>query len=376
MSAAPSKDQTSPAAAVKPDPSIEPASVRTTVRIDGLFAIPAPAGVNTGGFDLQMSAEHWALIGNLQEVRIEDSYVPATVVLGWIPKEHWMALPKDWAYPTTPAADVGSSVTGTSFSLRDLAQVYALNKTRCPDSTYAAQFALLRMEAVAAGWIDVPNQTEVILVDPLDDATAIQTLVSDLSTMEKYKIQQAKNLGYVIPLISEYAFRTTGYYWRRDQAELQMHVLKAQLDYNRLPKPLKLRASHGPASTELIEACVRVINVLEDLKIDSDLAFGQGYDFELLKTVFEVITQDPFKYHHASRFYGVASPTPAEWSILDKARDMAIECAAMGQACITMGVGRGLLSDITALEEYAELNPAEQRRCVMILSECKDFGRF
>ncbi|CAD6893480.1 unnamed protein product [Tilletia laevis] len=155
-----------------------------------------------------------------------------------------------------------------------------------------------------------------------------------------------------------------------------MHVLKAQLDYDRLPKPLKLRASHGPASTELIEACVRVINVLEDLKIDFDLAFGQGYDFELLKTVFEVITQDPFKYHHASRFYGVASPTPAEWSILDKARDMAIECAAMGQACITMGVGRGLLSDITALEEYAELNPAEQRRCVMILSECKDFGRF
>ncbi|KAE8210303.1 hypothetical protein CF319_g9423 [Tilletia indica] len=194
---------------------VSAASAREPVIIDGMPAVPAPAGISTGSLDVRMTAESWALIANLQDVGGQDGYDEATETrdCDWDKREQYMALPKDWAYPTVPVADVGSGNVGTSFALRDLAQVHALNKGRCSDWAYAAQFALLRMEIVRAGWVDTSKQTNIILVDPLDDDVALRTLVCDLANL-RHKIHQVRTLGYLLPLIAEHGFRTRGIHWR------------------------------------------------------------------------------------------------------------------------------------------------------------------
>ncbi|KAE8230694.1 hypothetical protein CF326_g4297 [Tilletia indica] len=327
--------------------------------------VSAPAGINTGGLDVRMPADSWALIANLQEVGGQEGYDVATATLGWMKREHYMALPKDWARPTIPVADVGSGPTGASFSLRDLAQVYALNKDRCPIKSYAAQFALLRMEAVRAGWVDISNQTEIVLVEPLHDVSALRTLAQDLETL-RHKIDQVRSLGYLIPLIAEHVLRTKGHYWCTEKADVytghyrdiyeacllpefedylppdllyhqalhwtgpsrQMQVLLAQLQIPRLPGPLKTMASDPPASMDLISATAKCIKAL---RIGMKRKLSATYDFELIKSVAAAAENDPFKYHKLHFLYGVGPPTKDELAALRKAMEAAANMGPLSQ---------------------------------------------
>ncbi|KAE8259175.1 hypothetical protein A4X13_0g1180 [Tilletia indica] len=317
-----------------------------------------------------------------------------------VAKPNPMTLPKEWAYPTKPAVDVGSVHDRTTISIRDLLQVYALNKSRCPDPANAVSFALLRMEAVKAGWVDVANQPEIARADPWDDDTARRSFLTDYRRIMD-ECPRAARAAYCLPLISEFIFRATGHPWRADEERLyddlyrstliachlpgvigylppwllyhealhwigparQMEVLKAQLDLPSLPYELKYRACQAPAGTALLDTSVQVIDALESLNLAEEFGRSGAYDFELLKTVLEAVKKDPFKYHQSYHRYGVDPPTTAELSTLEKAKEVAIKFAPVAQAFIESGLGDASLSNQTALERHADLNPKMKKRC-------------
>ncbi|KAE8225617.1 hypothetical protein CF319_g1654 [Tilletia indica] len=336
----------------------------------------------------------------LASMKIGAAYNRTELVLGSVREEHRMALPKDWAYPTMPAADVRYDSTRTTISTRDLRQVYVLNKSRCPDPACAVRFALLRMQAVKCGWVDIANQPGIVLVDPWDDDAADRTFLTD-HPRTTGEFGCSGRAAHYLPLISEYTFRTTGHPWRADEEQIyveryrrtlvacslhgvigylppsllyhevlhwirparQMEVLQAQLDLPSLPHELKIRACEAPAGTAILKTTVQVIDALDSLNLAEEFGRSGGYDFELLKTVVAAVKQDPFKYHHTYQCYGVEPPTTAELSTLEKAKEIAIKFAPVAQAFIESGLGDVTLSHQKALKRHADLNPVMKMRC-------------
>ncbi|KAE8240260.1 hypothetical protein A4X13_0g7881 [Tilletia indica] len=324
-------------------------------------AASAREALTAGVFGARLTDAHWALITQLSDVRSQDAYDVATATLDRINKGLSMALPKLWVHQTVPVADVGDFHTGASFPLEHLAQVYALNKARCPDSDYAVHFGLLRMEAVKAGWVDTSTQAEIIFVDPLDDDVALRTLEHDLATFTE-NIYQVRTLAYLIPLIAEHCFRTQGHYWRTDKAEAfrywvplhaclehsprfnlppellyyealhwtgparQMQVLLAQLQLSRLPDALKTMASDTPASMADLICTARYIKALNsDIQKDKFSKCPAFDKFDLIKSVAAAVEKDPFKYHQLHFFYGVGPPTKDELTALRDATKAAVK---------------------------------------------------
>ncbi|KAE8270369.1 hypothetical protein A4X09_0g1978 [Tilletia walkeri] len=296
-----------------------------------------------------------------------------------VAKPNLMTLPKEWEYTTKPAVDVGSVHDRTTISIRDLLQVYALNKSRCPDPANAVSFALLRMEAVKAGWVDVANQPEIARADPWDDDTARRSFLTDYRRIMD-ECPRAARAAYCLPLISEFIFRATGHPWRADEERLYDDLYRSTLIACHLPGVIgylppwllyhealhwigPARQMEAPAGTALLDTSVQVIDALESLNLAEEFGRSGAYDFELLKTVLEAVKKDPFKYHQSYHRYGVDPPTTAELSTLEKAKEVAIKFAPVAQAFIESGLGDASLSNQNALERHADLNAKMKKRC-------------
>lgn len=361
-------------------------------------------GTNIAGFDAAIRK----CFEELMEINGQDSYSTAAIALGKVPRETTLALPKSWVRPTVSAELVGSEEIAVSFSLADIAQLYALNLTRCSSQVASVRLAqaILRVEAIKAGYVDVQNQQEIIFLPDLPESEALNILGADIAEINS-KVQTAKIAGYIVPIVAEHVFRTTGHhfltgdapgYMSRYQRTLNscltgevaiymepghlfheaLHwvtprrsrqVLAAQLTSKLMPDAMKIRYDAAPAGTAIVTTTMAVLNAMDGVSLKTAFALKGHFDFSKIDEVCKRIRLNPVKYHKSAFAYGQAYVTGEELAHFESAKEVAVKFAPIAQAFISTYLKDSAMNEAKALKKYAADNPVMEKRAEKLFRE-------
>jgi hypothetical protein len=343
---------------------------------------------------IPLTAANVNLLKFLQDINGQDAYSSTSASVSGTNRDEYLALPEGYDVPVIDANRVGSAAAAARFRFTDLAQIYALNKQRAPPGENAVRYALVRVEAVKAGW--VANQREIVRLPRVDGAGA--TYLADINANQA-DIQAARAIAFVIPLIAEHTFRTMGHHYITGNAadyeeryrktlracllenlvgflrpsalfhhalhwvtpQRSRNVLVAQIDMDRIPDALKIRYNAAPAGTAIVTTTAAVLKAMESSGLVDKLARVSGLDITQIITVTETIKQDPAKYHRAYFAYGIAAPTEEEVRVVNAAREVAITLAPITQAYINVVFRTTQLANARALMKHAEVDPQRMR---------------
>jgi len=346
-----------------------------------------------------LSVDQKKLIEALEQINGQDAYSSEAQALGRVNQSNWMAIPKGMAYTAPDLKDLGSSKAALMADRKFLAQVYALNKARCSRQQDAPKYALLRMEAVKAGWYRPGQNQDVILVDPILPQEATKILVGDLGELAT-SILTAKQAGYLIPYFAEHTFRTMGHHYLSSDAstyidrytrtakaclvpelmtylpaELMWHeamhwvspriayeALIKQLDEQTMPDAIRIRANAAPAGTAVVTTTCAVLDAMDSAALKNEFVRYGGYNLDLIVAMKDKIKADPRKYHKSYFAYGVSKLSAQEVEELELAKADAIKFAPISQAFIVAYLRDAELSKARALQKHAQTNPIIQRR--------------
>jgi len=342
-----------------------------------------------------LNEQETALIKELQEINGQDSYDALAAGIGRLRRDEYLVLPVGFSTKRIPAFAVGHPSAHQHLTLGDWANVYVLNKDSAPTGVDAPTFALLRMEAVKAGWYD--GQREVRFALPPDDA--LRVLASDLTNLRD-KAQLTKEAAFLVPLVAEHVFRTMGHHYITTDAatytsryadtfrsclipeiatllpapilyHAALHwvsparsreVLTAQLATPHIPDAIRIRYNAAPAGTALLtttEAILKAMSVVGLVRL-----FQQYGDMDLDVIVAQTLTvkEDPCKYHKSHFAYNVAAPSRDETIALDIAKTEAERFAPYAQAFINTFMRDAALGRARALKKHADGNPIQLAR--------------
>lgn len=105
-----------------------------------------------------LTGDQRALWDALVEINGQDAYDGLVAGIGKVNKNQWLVLPEGFNIPNVEDDKVGHVSAHAGISQANWLQIYHLNRAVAPPNTNAAKFALLRLEAVKAGWL-MPGST-------------------------------------------------------------------------------------------------------------------------------------------------------------------------------------------------------------------------
>jgi len=336
----------------------------------------------------------------------EDAYSQQQTALGVINPAQFLAIPRGFTIPKIDAVNVGTEAAAMAFDPALIAQIYALNKSRCTLTEHSVKFALARVEAVKAGWLGICDQTEVVLVPPLNQDEAFTIFATDLQRVMEF-ITIAKMYGYLMPLMAEHTFRTMGHHFLSSDtatylerykrtmnaclvsnidsfmpAGLMYHeclhwvtpraamlVLQAQMDTMTLPDALKIRASAPAAGTAIVTTTAAILDAIDSANMLAEFERQGGYDLDLIRRVTTAVKSNPWKYHKVRAAYGVEPPEAAEVAEFEDAKDEAIKFAPIGQAFLNTYLREADLAKAKALKKHCAINPVMMKKAERFFRE-------
>jgi len=348
-----------------------------------------------GRYDgIALTAANVELAKILEEINGQDAYSSTSANVVGAAKEEYLALPDGGAFPTIPAAEVGSATAGVGVKVAHLAQVYALKLARAPAGENAVRYAMSRVEAVRMGW--VAGQREIVRLPPVANATeAYLTAVRDNADV----VHTARTVAFVIPLAAENVFRTMGHHyisgaasdyeekyrrvlracllesiagWMRS-ATLYHHVLHwvsparvtevlaAQVASSRIPDAIKIRTSAAPAGTALITTTAAVLRAMQGSGLGEKMASVGGVKTALILEVSGKIHKAPQSYHRAYYAYALPALPAAEAAQMEAAKEEAAKIAPITQAYINIIFRGTQLANARALQKHADIDPQRLR---------------
>lgn len=378
----------------------------------------------------------------LDEINGKYTYNASEFAIGKLSHAHYLKLPNTFQ-PTPVDADTVGCVSNLTDEIWE--QIYCLNKDVFRDLAHGnkdvdaevqqIKGALLRAELVAAGWVDVDNgtssssYTEISHVTPLEPSKVMEVMTRDKATIRKY-IGDAKKLAFLLPLATEYLFRTTGYvYQPRDPlvaAEYDQkyqrifsacampeltHYLPPKILYHQtahwvslakalavaksnvqkthhlLPNAVVIRANHGPSGTAVITASAAALKALEQstdgqkdalvTMIQEETGFGNIVDMiKSIERMSSIVKTEPGRYHTAPLAYNERELTAGEKKEFQSAKDNAIQLAPLFQGfldALPRGSGSPHYYKSRALMKHAEANPFLRMRAKIFFKDkiCK-----
>jgi len=371
-----------------------------SVTASGGGADPTPSvgasSVDRAKADLATDAQR-SLVELLFELNGGDAYDYEAAAAGKVNKDHEMAIPVGVNVPATHARDVGTEVATSKWDMYDLAQIYVVNRDRCPKDEHKVVFGALRMEIAKNGW--VAGQADIVPVGNLDPLACLVEMVNDLETV-KDKIGDIRTLAWMLPLNAEYVFRTTGHHFLTTDAggyqakylavfrsalvphlagllppALLFHtvahwvgpareweVLTAQAESSNVPDGLKIRMRTGASGTAIVTTTQAIIDVMGATGVEVGRA--GGFDLAFLGRVAEAIKVNPIAYHKAYFAYRIPQLSIPARDEFERAKLIAIQFAPIAQGFVDAYLSGADLSKAKALAKHAQGNPVLYRRCL------------
>jgi hypothetical protein len=381
----------------------------------------------------------------LDKINGQDTYNASEFAISKLSHVHYLKLPN--TFQPTPVDSDHIGTVGCVSNLTDeiWEQIYCLNKDVFRDSAHGndkkdvndevqqIKGALLRAELVAAGWVDVDNDTstssnpykEISHVTPLEPSKVNEIMTRDKATIDKY-IRDAKKLAFLLPLATEYLFRTTGYvYQPRDPliaAEYDQkyqrifsacampeltHYLPPKVLYHQtahwvshakalavaksnvqktthhLPNAIVIRADHGPSGTAVITASAAVLKAMKlstDGQKDALVTMIQegetsvGNIADMITSIERmscIVKTGPGRYHTVPLAYNERELTAGEKKEFQSAKDNAIQLAPLFQGFLD-ALPRGsphYYNSSRALMKHAGANPFLRKRAKIFFKD-------
>jgi len=352
-----------------------------------------------GQLPADLTDDQKSLLMELAEINGQDSYDSLAAGIGKLKRDEYLVLPLGLALPTVPAGYVGKPRAHRHLDINHWAAIYALNKAACPAGADAPRFALLRLEAVKAGWYD--GQREVVFREVPDGA--LLTLATDMATLRD-QAAVLKTAAFLVPLVAEHVFRTMGHHFISTDAanysarysdtfrsclmpdipgilppsvlyHSALHwvsparsraVLMAQLGQTQIPDALAIRANAAPAGTAILTTTTAILEAMAAVNLDKLFAQHGGFNVDGMRMVTAVVKSDPCKYHKAYFAYGVAAPQAHELETLEQMKAEAIKFAPFSQAFIEVYMRDAALGRAKALEKHAHGNPIQKKRAMTL----------
>jgi len=339
------------------------------------------------------------LLDELVEINGQDSYDSITAGIGKLKRDEFLVLPAGIAITSisAPANVVGKPIAHEGLALTDWGNIYTLNKNVAPAGSDPATFALLRMEAVKAGW--VKDLREVRFEQAPAGTEGLMNLVTDLAQIRD-KAETLKTAAFLLPLVAEHTFRTMGHHFiTSDQASYvqrytetlkscltpevatllppatlfhaALHwvgpgrareVLMAQLESPAIPDALRIRANAAPAGTAILTTTAAIVDAMASVGLDAAFEQYGNFGLQVISAVTAEVKKSPVKYHKSYFAYGVPAPTAIEASNLAAAKQLAERFAPYAQAFIDTYMREAALGRARAIRKHAEGNPIQLRR--------------
>jgi hypothetical protein len=314
-----------------------------------------------------LTEDQTVLLNHLIDINGQDSYDALAAGIGKLKRDEFLVLPLGFSAQVIPAIEVGKPAAHRHLAYTDWAEIYALNKAVAPAGTDPAVFALLRLEAVKAGWLK--DYREVRYDTP--DANSLTILLTDMAQLRD-KASLIKTAAFLIPLAAEHTFRTMGHHFiTSDQANYvqrytdtfrsclmpdiatllpastlyhaALHwvgpgrareVLMAQLDTTQIPDAIRIRANAAPAGTAILTTTDAILASMASVGLDTAFEAHGQFGLPEIRRITTQIKLNPVKYHKSYFAYGVAKPTRDELTALESAKKLAETFAPYAQAFI------------------------------------------
>jgi hypothetical protein len=339
-----------------------------------------------------------ALMAALADINGQDAYDGLVAGMGKVNRANYLKIPVGMPRLNIAPGVVGQVAAHAGLDHMWWARIYFVNRDAAPSDVGREKFALLRLEAVKAGWLTSDSTYEVEEVDFPDDATVLTQMNTDAPALTS-NLQSARSLGFLLPLVAEHVFRTMGHHFISDDApnyltryqstfraclmpdlanylepsvlfHTALHwvspgrawqVLQAQKGTQHLPDAISIRANAPPAGTAIITTTAAVIDALEAANIANQFTQYGGFDLQSIRNMTDTIKLNPPRYHKAWFAYNVVGLTPAETDALEAVKAVAIRFAPYSQAFISAYLRQADLGRAKALRKHAEQNPIQMK---------------
>jgi len=333
------------------------------------------------------------LLQTLLDVNGQDAYSNEGQSLGRLGVNEYLILPTGLVIPTVQAKDVGTSISTKQFKLKDLAEIYVLNKAVAPTEADAIKYGMARMEAVKMGWVD--NQKEIARKNPPSDSIA--TFLADLAAFD---VATAREVAYLVPLAAEHVFRTTGHHYLSGQSgeydkkyaqifkacltenvskyqpsgvlyhalfhwispKRVWDVIMAKVGTDTLPEAIALRSSSAPAGTAIITTMAAVIAQWEAAALKKAIEDLKIADLKKILDMSAIIKANPPKYHKVPHAYGLTPLSIQEKNTLNEAAEEAKKLCPLAQGFIDALFSTAALGNAKVFKKHADDNPIATKK--------------
>lgn len=339
-----------------------------------------------------VTADQRALLAILDEINGMDAYNIESIAVGVVMRKQYLVLPQDIVLDTVTTSEFGK--VRIHLSIIDKAQIYALNKTACPDGGDAIRFALIRLHAIELGWFN--GQKEVRYEAPLTNAMDI--FKEDLPSISEL-FELSRRIAFLLPMFAENVFLTTGHHFLSGdssryiekysslakstmssgiigfmRAEDMYHACLHWISPSRvrniihdmingnnecLPDAVKIRHNAAPAGTALVATTAAVLDSMSSSGIYQALDNLKVCDLKEIIAVKELVKATPEKFHKSSFAYNAQPASREDLARLDRAKEEAAKIAPLCQAFINALLKNAALSRAQALKKHAEANPTQ-----------------
>lgn len=346
----------------------------------------------------QMINNEGVLISANEHLRNLVAYSNDAQALGRLKTSEFLVLPSDMPTPVVPATEVGTGLAKDKFTVPYVLAVYALNKEvhTATDEGEKIKFAMIRMEAVILGWVS--DQREIRFAPT--PANFIDVVSADSERMSSFA-ESAAMAAWLVPFAAEHVFRTTGHHFLTNLAstyttkydkvfkaclapELSKYlapdvmyrkalrwvspgrvweILSANLNEDRIPEAIRIRANSAPSGTALITTTSAVLNAMKSTKVCSKMEEMQIADFAKIMELDANIRANPPKFHKVPEAYGRPALTHDEKANLEAAKREAAKLAPVTKAFVDSMLRQAPLGRQQVLNKYAKMNPTVYEKC-------------
>lgn len=343
-----------------------------------------------------------ALIEFLAMMNGTDAYNSATVAMGKLDVAEYLRVPIGYSPKVFDADTTGQILATNPFTSNEFEQIYALNKEPFGTDERAIKIALLRALAVRAGWYT--GTYEVIEVAPHVDPVAI--VENDLVAIKRF-YPDAVKLAALLPLASEFVFRTMGHHYLTGlspeydakyqkffnacvEPNLTSYLAPADLYHKALhwvslvdaaevsrnsvasawlPNAVVIRTTSAPAGTAIIATSVAILAAMDGTGLKEALKEASGAQIDELEAVAVTIANDPGKYHTIPAAYKRSAPYGDAKLKFELAKAEAIKLAPVLQGFLDALPNSSTLSQARALAKHADANPLLRKRAKVFFKE-------
>lgn len=331
-----------------------------------------------------------------------DAYNSATVAMGKLDIAEYLRVPIGFKVSTFNAYTTGQIHTNNAMGAGEFEQIYALNKEAFGTDERAIKIGLLRALAVRVGWLTGTYEVKEVAAHP-DPVSVVE---KDLVTIKRI-YPTAVKLAALLPLASEFVFRTMGHHYLTGlspeydakyqkffnacvEPNLTAYLSPADLYHKTLhwvslveaaevsrnsdasiwlPNAVVIRTSSAPAGTAIIATSVAILAAMDGTGLKQALKEASGAKIDELEAVAVTIASDPGKYHTIPVAYGKTAPTGDAKLKFDLAKAEAIKLAPVLQGFLDALPNSSSLAQARALAKHADANPLLRKRAKVFFKE-------